>query len=78
MPAVMTPTRRPAAARQHVLDQLDWLIERQELYGYKPAWVGYKFLEETPNLAELQVCAKKLGYKSGWAYRKYQELNPNQ
>lgn len=42
--------------------------------GYKPGWIAYRFLEMSPSLEALRVCAHMLGYHPRWALHKYQEL----
>jgi predicted RNase H-like nuclease len=43
-------------------------------------WIYYRLIESFPNvgLIELRECAKILGYKQGWAWFKWQELQQPQ
>ena len=51
---------------------------RQELLGRQLGWVQFRLLErpEAPNftLADWKAFARKLGYKRGWGYHKYREV----
>lgn len=55
---------------------LQRLKDLQQQHGYKAAWVYFQLIEQFPNigLTELRECAKILGYKSGWAWYRWQEL----
>lgn len=52
----------------------------QEQHGYKAIWVYHQLIERHPNvsLEDLRECAKLLGYKQGWAWYKWQELQQRQ
>jgi len=51
---------------------------RQELLGRQLGWVQFRLLErpEAPDftLADWKAFASKLGYKRGWGYHKYREV----
>ncbi len=59
-----------------IIAELQRLREIQANCGYKPMWIYYRLIESFPNvgLIELRECAKILGYKQGWAWFKWQEL----
>jgi len=59
-----------------IIAELQRLKEIQESCGYKPMWIYYRLIESCPSvgLVELRECAKILGYKQGWAWFKWQEL----
>ena len=59
-----------------IIVELQQLKQIQESYGYKPIWVYYQLIKSFPNigLVELCECANLLGYKKGWAWFKWQEL----
>lgn len=63
-----------------IIAELQRLREIQESCGYKPMWIYYRLIESFPNvgLIELRECAKILGYKQGWAWFKWQELQQPQ
>jgi superfamily II DNA or RNA helicase len=63
-------------ANPAILTHLHQLKEQQESCVYKPMWVYFRLIEEFPTvgLTELRECAKLLGYKPGWAWVKWQEL----
>lgn len=63
-------------ADPEILAELDWLTEVQEDKGYKRNWIYYQAVERWPDirLAELRALAKILGYKPGWAYYRWQDL----
>ena len=52
----------------------------QEQHGYKTAWVYHELVKQHPNLGleDLRSCAKLLGYKPGWAWYRWQELQQRQ
>lgn len=59
-----------------VIAELLFLKEQQVRHGYRPMWIYHRLIDQFPDigLAELRECAKLLGYKSGWAWHKWQEL----
>ncbi len=59
-----------------VMAFLQRLKEIKDQHGYKTAWVYYQLIEQFPGvgLPELRECAKILGYKQGWAWYRWQEL----
>jgi superfamily II DNA or RNA helicase len=59
---------------QEELKNLEKLFETAAHNRYKDAWVAFKFLESKPSLEALKVCAKRLGYKQGWAFVKFNEI----
>ncbi len=56
------------------------LKQMQEQHGYKIAWVYHQLVKQYPNvgLEDLRECAKILGYKPGWAWYRWQELQQQQ
>ena len=57
------------------------LKEKQESFGYKKIWVYYtnqeKILDrqiEVPSYQEMVKLAELLGYKTGWAFYKFREI----
>lgn len=60
--------------------KLQNLKNLQEQHGYKPIWVYHQLVKYHPNvgLEDLRECAKILGYKLGWAWYKWQELQQQQ
>lgn len=56
---------------------IDNLFVKMKTKRYKKIWVYYKFIGEAvlPNISSFKYMAIVLGYKSGWAYYKYQEYN---
>lgn len=63
-----------------VVALLQNLKHLQEQRNYKAVWVFYQLIEQYPNvgLEDLRECAKLLGYKPGWAWYKWQELQQQQ
>ena len=59
-----------------IIAELQDLKQIQESCAYKPMWIYYRLIESFPNvgLIELRECAKMLGFKPGWAWHKWQEL----
>jgi hypothetical protein len=57
---------------------VDRLLEIRETKGYKPGWVYYQLLEHESihafGLGDWRYVAAKLGYKSRWAWYKWQEV----
>lgn len=57
------------------------LKEKQESFGYKKIWVYYTLKEkildrqiEVPSYQEMVKLAELLGYKTGWAFYKFREI----
>lgn len=63
-----------------VWHKLKELRELQLQGSLKPIWVYYSLRDAFPNLSygDLRECAKILGYKPGWAWYKWQELQQKQ
>jgi superfamily II DNA or RNA helicase len=61
-------------ALQFEVAELDKLIEIAKAKGYKPGWVGYRFLELKPSYPALKACAVKLGYNPKWADWKWDKI----
>lgn len=61
-----------------VLRQLQQLRAQQQQLGLKPIWVYHSLRSAFTNLSygDLRECAKVLGYKPGWAWYKWRELQP--
>jgi len=59
-----------------ILQKLYEIKEIQEQQEFKKSWVYRTLLERCPNvgLPELRVCAKLLGYKAGWAWYRWLEI----
>jgi superfamily II DNA or RNA helicase len=60
-----------------IIAELENLKRIQESNGYKKMWIYYRLLDNYRNnlgLIELRECAKMLGFKPGWAWFKWQEL----
>lgn len=59
-----------------VLFYLDKLHEHQQEKEYKPIWIYYRLSKHFPNvgLAELRRCGQLCGYKPGWAWHKWIDL----
>lgn len=59
-----------------IITELLKLKAMQVTRKYKPIWVYHEIVEKYPNigLGELRECAKLLGYKPGWAWLKWREL----
>lgn len=62
--------------RAEVMVTLWQLRQEQQQSNYHPMWVYYRLIERCSNinLGELRECAKMLGYKSGWAWHCWREL----
>lgn len=63
-----------------VWHKLQELRAQQQERSLKPIWVYYSLRDAFPNLSygDLRECAKILGYKPGWAWYKWQELQQRQ
>lgn len=63
-----------------VWQRLKELRTQQLLRSLKPIWVFYSLRDAFPNLSygDLRECAEILGYKPGWAWYKWQELQQRQ
>lgn len=63
-----------------VIALLQNLKQIQEQHGYRPIWVYHQLIKAYPNvgLEDLRECAKVLGYKQGWAWYRWQELQQRQ
>lgn len=63
-----------------ILEVLQRLKEVQEQNRYKPIWLYYELVKQCPDvgLPELRECARLCGYKLGWAWYKWQELQQRQ
>lgn len=63
-----------------VWHKLQELRVQQQDCNLKPIWVYYSLRDAFPNLSygDLRECAKILGYKQGWAWYKWQELQQKQ
>ena len=63
-----------------VLAELERLKELQEKHRYKPAWIYHQLIKQYPclGLGELRKCAELCGYKPGWAWYRWQELQQQQ
>lgn len=64
------------AANPLILEVLQRLKEVQDQNSYKKIWLYYELVKQCPDvgLAELRECARLCGYKLGWAWYKWQEL----
>ena len=74
LPADFTQVDREL--NQMVMLKIDYLFYIQEQKKYKLGWVGIKALEiiEDMGYFELLELAKRLGYKPGWAWHKWQAI----
>lgn len=73
LPAEFSQLERELNPR--VMGEIDSLFERKERNNYKMGWVGFKALEiEDIGYFELLELAKRLGYKPGWAWHKWQAI----
>ncbi len=58
---------------------IDDLVNTQKALKRKPGWVYYRLLENSIisnfGLGDWRYAAKQLGYKSGWAWHKWQEVS---
>ncbi|MCY7284272.1 MAG: hypothetical protein LH679_12735, partial [Cyanobacteria bacterium CAN_BIN43] len=59
-----------------ILEVLQRLKEIQDQNRYKPIWLYYELVKQCPDvgLPELRECARLCGYKLGWAWHKWREL----
>lgn len=63
-----------------VIALLQNLKNLQEQHGYQKIWVYHQLVKYHPlvGLEDLRECAKILGYKLGWAWYRWQELQQRQ
>ena len=57
--------------------KFDTIHNRQKSNGYKPLWAYFQYASKYPDalgIQELQYIGNKLGFKPGWGYAKWKEL----